>query len=133
MIRNIHVHYLRDQVDQAERDLAGWRFLLSQAEQGERAATVMPDPLMPVNQPWPAPPASAAAPRSSTPLFDAAAANGSGLPHGRDPYPTSVLPPIDGSTLPPNQENALGTIGAEHDAYSQTSKAVKEDQKWRAS
>lgn len=116
MIRDTHVQQLRDLVDQAERDLAGWRFLLGQAEQVERGGTVMPDPLMPAGAPWPAPPAP--------PL----------LPRGVEPYPpTSVLPPIDGSTLPPHQEAALDTLSSEHDAYAHSRDGVKENQKWQAS
>ncbi|MGW6498578.1 hypothetical protein [Nonomuraea angiospora] len=111
MIRNIHVQQLRDIVEQQERDLAGWRFLLAQAEQGERAGTVMPDPLMPAGQAWPAPPVPP-------------------LPRGVEPYPATGGSVFDG-TLPPNQEAKLGALASEHDAYAQTPKARDEEQKWQ--
>jgi hypothetical protein len=118
MIRNVHTAQLRELVAQAERDLAGWQFLLAQAEQGERAGTVFPDPM-------------AAAGGPSTPWIAVDPLPPAG---GREPYPTTVMPvtpAIDGSALPPSQEAAIAGIWAEHDQQAQTPKAHKEEQQWR--
>lgn len=125
MIRNVHVEQLRELVAQAERDLAGWRFLLAQAEQGERAGTVFPDPMTPMAPTGP-PPLDGPLWRPSPTLAELAA-----QAPGREPYPTSVMPPIDGSTLPPSQEQAIGTIWSEHDQHATSPKGIREDEQWR--
>ncbi|MEV4837756.1 hypothetical protein AB0K05_24760 [Nonomuraea sp. NPDC049486] len=113
MISHTHVETLREQVAQAQRVLAGWEQLLSTAEQQARAGQLLPDPLMPTGTPWPVP--------DLAPV------------ERRQPYPasTSVMPAIDGSTLPPSQEAAIGTIWSEHDQHATSPKGVREDEKWR--
>lgn len=114
MIRDTHIQTLRELVEQAERDLAGYRRILDRAEQEQRVGMILPDPLAgprPGEQlapPWPVPEV---------------------VPAGRPPYADGPL--FDGGTLPPKQENALGLIASEHDAYASTPKAHKEDEKWR--
>ncbi|MET7333308.1 hypothetical protein [Nonomuraea sp. NPDC005650] len=126
MIRDIHVQQLRDLVEQTERDLAGYRYLLGVAEQGARAGQVMPDPLMPAATPWPAPLSEPwpHAPEQVRPREPHPAA-------GREPYPADGGTPIFDGTLPPQQEAHLGTITSEHDAYAQTTRARDEEQKWQ--
>ncbi|MGW4469700.1 hypothetical protein ACWENQ_08505 [Nonomuraea sp. NPDC004354] len=86
MIRDTHIQHLRDQVEQARRDLAGFERMLLLAEQEARVGQVLPDPMMPLNAPWPAPPA------------------------GRPPYE-----PTQFNELPPKQEGAFQAFEAGHD------------------
>ncbi|MFE3449659.1 hypothetical protein ACFXJ8_12055 [Nonomuraea sp. NPDC059194] len=104
MIRDIHITHLREQVDQARRDLAGFERMLMLAEQEARVGQVLPDPMMPVGAPWPAP------------------------PQGVHPYQPT---PIDGEQLPPKQQNAFTAFEANHKELAQTPEQVREDEKWR--
>lgn len=113
MIRNVHVDMLREQVEQARADLAGWELLLGQAEQQARAGQQLPDPMMPLGQSWPAPEAVRGV-------------------AGRDPYPTSVMPAIDGSQLPPGQDAAFEAFQADHAEHAASPEGQRDEQKWRS-
>ncbi|TYB50266.1 hypothetical protein FXF51_56930 [Nonomuraea sp. PA05] len=122
MIRSIHIAAIRELVEQTERDLAGYRYLLGVAEQAERAGTVIPDPLTPAeHQPWTGLAAGWRLPD---------VAGGGQAARGADPYPASNGTPVFDGTLPPKQESALGTIASEHDAYAQSPKGQDEQRKW---
>lgn len=112
MIGYTHIEVLRDQIAEAERQLAGWRYLLAHAEQVERAGTVLPDPIVaaPTAEQWPAPP---------TPPV---------VPAGLPPYQNGSV--WDGM-LPPKQEAAIAAVLSDHDAHARTPDAAKEDQKWQ--
>lgn len=112
MIRNVHVDMLREQVEQARADLAGWEHLLAQAEQGARAGQFLPDPLMPTGTPWPVP----------------------GPVERRQPYPasTSVMPAVDGSQLPPGQDAAFEAFQADHAEHAASPEGQRDEQKWRS-
>lgn len=158
MISHHHVEELREHVAEMERRLAGWKYLLAHAEQVDKAGAAerLPDPG--VGAPWPVqapklwqPTESSSCacgePRDPAKFHDRnhctvlpremggpdvypAAAPGEHLViPGRDPY--KVGTPVYDGTLPPEKENALGTIASEHDAYAQTAKARDEEQKWR--
>jgi hypothetical protein len=145
MIRNVHTTTLRELVAQAERDLAGYRRLLDLAEREERVGAVYPDPMTPASVPWAPPQAEAGTDYGSalriaacacgrpddttkTHRYDICSATDDQLRSvlaGRAPYP------IDGDALPASHTEALDTLKSEHDAYAQTPKAVREDEKWR--
>lgn len=110
MIRNVHVDALREQVEQARADLAGWEHLLHVAESQARAGQVLPDPLMPIGTPWPSDPVER-----------------------RQPYPasTSVMPAVDGTTLPPAQEVAFEAFQADHAEHAASPEGQRDEQKWR--
>lgn len=143
MIGYTHIEVLREQLAESERRVAGWKYLLAHAEQVENAGSVLPDAL---SAPWPAPPAPndyGAALRAAscscglpgTPgmvhtLSGCQPAASSSESLGRPPYPPAATPAFDG-TLPPEKQQALDTFASEHHDQALTSKAVKEDQKWR--
>lgn len=141
MISHAHIESLREQVAQAERHLAGWRYLLAHAEQVERsdAAAKLPDPGMGVGQPWPVPaaepwqphPGLCACGEPSDPAKyhstgrcdlippdkggpDVYPAASAGEQLRVDPYPTSVMPSL--GALPRNQERALDKFNYLHNA-----------------
>ncbi|MFB4276077.1 hypothetical protein ACBJ59_12335 [Nonomuraea sp. MTCD27] len=133
MVSDLHIDILRQQVAHFEQVTAGWRYLLAHAEQVARAGTVMPDPMMPDGVRWPDPPANGWGAPEGTPLFDAVNGHAAGgqVPNGVQPYPAPNGAGVYDGTLPPEKENALGTLTSMHDAYAATPKAREEEQEWR--
>ena len=136
MIGYTHIEVLREQLAEAERRVAGWKYLLAHAEQVENAGSVLPDAL---SAPWPAPPALAATfcscglpgtpgmvhtPSGCQPTLNSPEA------HGRPPYSPAATQSFDGP-LPPEKQQALDTFVSEHHDQALTADAVAEDLKWR--
>ena len=137
MIRDTHLQTLRELVEQARRDLAGYERILDRAQQEARVGMTFPDPLtapapmtgqwgapMPTEWNIPVPPPAEPRPwvvddQPVTPPV----ANGGG--HRVTPYTAN----FDG-TLPQEKETVLGDFHAEHQADAATPKAAKEQQKW---
>jgi hypothetical protein len=104
VIGNVHLETLRDQVETARAQLAGWEALLAYAEANEPKSHSFPNPLQAaVPPPWPVP------------------------SQGRQPYQQ----PIDGGQLPPKQEGAFNAFEADHKELARTPEQVREDEKWR--
>ncbi|GAA3441029.1 hypothetical protein [Planomonospora venezuelensis] len=128
MVTDSHIEFLKEQLAQAERDVAGWRQILGHAEQVARAGTPFPDPMV-----------------DDVPMFNVVGGEcrcGNGVPgvdgHGIvgcglvPPMPETgtvlrvsdlrrqpgrpYTPPAFDATLPPNQENALQNYLTDTDA-----------------